>query len=53
VLFDEFSRRGVSFATKLSFLDDGLWGFEIEDADGYVIAFFQLREGGPNARQAT
>ena len=42
-LFDEFSQRGVSFVKKLSFIDDGLWGFEITDADGYVLAFFQLR----------
>jgi catechol 2,3-dioxygenase-like lactoylglutathione lyase family enzyme len=43
-LFDEFSRRGVSFVKTLSFIDDGLWGFEIADADGYVIAFFELRD---------
>ncbi len=43
-LFDEFRRRGVSFVKELSFIDDGLWGFEITDADGYVLAFFQLRD---------
>ena len=42
-LFDEFSKRGVSFVKKLSFIDDGLWGFEVTDADGYVLAFFNLR----------
>jgi len=42
-LFDEFSQRGVSFVKTLSFIDDGLWGFEITDADGYVLAFFHLR----------
>ena len=42
-LFDEFRRRGVSFVKELSFIDDGLWGFEITDADGYVLAFFQVR----------
>ena len=42
-LFDEFSRRGASFVKDLSFIDDGLWGFEITDADGYVLAFFQVR----------
>src|SRR5262245_31540587 len=42
-LFDEFVERGVSFAKMLSFIDKGLWGFEITDADGYVLAFFQLR----------
>ena len=40
---DEFSRRGVSFVKKLSLIDEGLWGFELTDADGYVLAFFQVR----------
>jgi predicted lactoylglutathione lyase len=43
-LFDEFKQRGVSFVKELSFIDDGLWGFEVTDADGYVLAFFQLRK---------
>ena len=42
-LFDEFRQRGVPFVKELSFIDDGLWGFEITDADGYVLAFFQVR----------
>jgi catechol 2,3-dioxygenase-like lactoylglutathione lyase family enzyme len=42
-LFDEFSRRGASFVKRLSFIDEGLWGFEVTDADGYVLAFFHLR----------
>jgi catechol 2,3-dioxygenase-like lactoylglutathione lyase family enzyme len=42
-LFAEFTERGVSFVKELSFIDQGLWGFEIADADGYVVAFFQLR----------
>ena len=42
-LFDEFSQRGASFVKKLSFIDEGLWGFEVTDADGYVLAFFHLR----------
>ena len=42
-LFDEFSRRGASFVKELSFIDEGLWGFEIADADGYVLACFGLR----------
>jgi catechol 2,3-dioxygenase-like lactoylglutathione lyase family enzyme len=42
-LFDEFSRRGAPFVKKLSFIDEGLWGFEVTDADGYVLAFFCLR----------
>ena len=50
-LFDEFSQRGASFVKKLSFIDDGLWGFEVTDADGYVLAFFRLRDkaGGPQS----
>jgi catechol 2,3-dioxygenase-like lactoylglutathione lyase family enzyme len=44
-LFDEFRQRGVPFVKELSFIDEGLWGFEITDADGYVIAFFRLRNG--------
>ena len=42
-LFREFRQRGASFVKELSFIDDGLWGFEVTDADGYVLAFFQLR----------
>jgi hypothetical protein len=44
VLFEEFRQRGVSFVKELSFIDDGLWGFEVTDADGYVLAFFQVRK---------
>jgi hypothetical protein len=44
-LFEEFSRRGASFVKTLSFIDEGLWGFEVTDADGYVLAFFHLRSG--------
>ena len=43
-LFDEFRRRGASFVKELSFIDDGLWGFEVSDADGYVLAFFRVRK---------
>lgn len=44
-LFDEFQQRGASFVTELSFIDEGLWGFEVTDADGYVLAFARLRDG--------
>jgi uncharacterized glyoxalase superfamily protein PhnB len=44
-LFDEFHRRGASFVTELSFIDEGLWGFEVMDADGYVLAFARVRNG--------
>jgi catechol 2,3-dioxygenase-like lactoylglutathione lyase family enzyme len=44
-LFDEFERRGdVAFVSELSFIDPGLWGFEIKDVDGYVLAFAQGRD---------
>ena len=43
-LFREFRERGVSFVKELSFIDKGLWGFEVKDADGYIIAFFVLRD---------
>ena len=43
-LFNEFKQRGASFGRELSFIDDGLWGFEVTDADGYVLAFFQTRK---------
>ena len=43
LLFGEFKQRGASFVKELSFIDQGLWGFEVKDADGYVLAFFQLR----------
>ena len=42
-LFAEFSQRGVSFIKTLSFIDEGLWGFEVTDADGYVLAFARVR----------
>ncbi|MHB1326646.1 MAG: VOC family protein [Gemmatimonadales bacterium] len=42
-LFDELRQRGASFVKELSFIDAGLWGFEVTDADGYVLAFFHLR----------
>jgi hypothetical protein len=42
-LFREFRQRGASFVKELSFIDDGLWGFEVTDADAYVLAFFRVR----------
>jgi catechol 2,3-dioxygenase-like lactoylglutathione lyase family enzyme len=42
-LFAELKQRGAMFVKELSFIDDGLWGFEVSDADGYVLAFFRLR----------
>src|SRR5262245_47592437 len=42
-LFEEFKHRGATFVKELSFIDDGLWGFEVTDYDGYVLAFFRSR----------
>lgn len=42
-LFAEFQRRGATFVKELSYIDNGLWGFEVTDADGYVLAFFRTR----------
>jgi catechol 2,3-dioxygenase-like lactoylglutathione lyase family enzyme len=35
----EFSSRNVAFSEPLKDTDDGLRGFEIKDADGYVLFF--------------
>ena len=43
VLFAEFTERGATFVKELCYIDVGLWGFEVSDADGYIIAFFVLR----------
>jgi catechol 2,3-dioxygenase-like lactoylglutathione lyase family enzyme len=32
------------FWAKVSFIDAGPWGFEIFDEDGYLLAFFRLRD---------
>lgn len=42
-IFQELRERDASFVKELSFIDDGLWGFEVKDADGYVLAFFRLK----------
>jgi catechol 2,3-dioxygenase-like lactoylglutathione lyase family enzyme len=42
-LFEEFRGRGTSFIKQLSFIDDGLWGFVVTDADGYMLSFYCLR----------
>jgi catechol 2,3-dioxygenase-like lactoylglutathione lyase family enzyme len=35
----EFRDRGVSFSAPLADTDDGLRGFELADADGYLLFF--------------
>jgi uncharacterized glyoxalase superfamily protein PhnB len=39
----EYSSRGVEFLTPLGDNDDGLRGFEVRDADGYVLFFGRPR----------
>ena len=39
----EFSSRGVEFSEPLKDTDDGLRGFELKDADGYVLFFGRPR----------
>jgi catechol 2,3-dioxygenase-like lactoylglutathione lyase family enzyme len=43
----EFSLRNVRFFQPLNDNDDGLRGFEIEDADGYILYFGRLRAQYP------
>ena len=42
-LADEFTSRGVTFSAPLKDTDDGLRGFELRDADGYVLFFGRTR----------
>ena len=39
----EFSSRNVEFSQPLKDDDDGLRGFELKDADGYVLFFGRPR----------
>jgi catechol 2,3-dioxygenase-like lactoylglutathione lyase family enzyme len=38
-LAEEFTSRGVAFSEPLGINSDGLRGFEVMDADGYVLYF--------------
>ena len=40
----EFMSRGVVFSVPLKDTEDGLRGFELKDADGYVLFFGRPRE---------
>ena len=42
----EFSSRNVEFFQPLKDDDDGLRGFEVKDADGYMLFFGRPRSGG-------
>jgi catechol 2,3-dioxygenase-like lactoylglutathione lyase family enzyme len=44
-LADEFAKNGVTLFTPLENNDDGLRGFEVKDADGYILYF-----GRPNEK---
>ena len=39
----EFAARNVKFSEPLKDTDDGLRGFELKDADGYVLFFGRPR----------
>lgn len=51
-LYEEFRRRGASFVTELSFVEPGLWGFAVADADGYHLVFYTLRTQATPANAA-
>ncbi|MBS1530346.1 MAG: VOC family protein [Bacteroidetes bacterium] len=38
-LYKEYSAKGIAFRQPLKDDNDGLRGFEVEDADGYVLFF--------------
>jgi catechol 2,3-dioxygenase-like lactoylglutathione lyase family enzyme len=40
----EFASRGVTLSSPLRDTDDGLRGFELKDADGYVLFFGRPRD---------
>ncbi len=42
-LAEEFSSRSVEFSEPLKDTNDGLRGFELKDADGYVLLFGRPR----------
>ncbi len=42
-LAEEFASRGVEFLKPLADTHDGLRGFEVKDADGYVLFFGRPR----------
>ena len=42
-LFEEYRSGGVTFHQPIKDDDDGLRGFEVEDADGYVLFFGRPR----------
>ena len=43
-LAGEFASRGMTFSAPLKDTEDGLRGFELRDADGYVLFFGRTRK---------
>jgi len=43
ILFEEYRSLGVTFRQPICDDEDGLRGFEVEDADGYVLFFGRPR----------
>ena len=43
ILAAEFTSRGADFTVPLQDTHDGLRGFELEDADGYILFFGRPR----------
>ena len=39
LLYEEYRSAGLTFHRPLEEDDDGLWGFAVKDADGYVLFF--------------
>lgn len=46
-LYAEFKERGVAFETEPSFVEEGIWGFKLYDADGYLLVFGEARDQEP------
>jgi hypothetical protein len=46
----EFASRNVEFFAPLRDTDDGLRGFELQDADGYVLFFGRARSLSTESR---
>jgi catechol 2,3-dioxygenase-like lactoylglutathione lyase family enzyme len=44
VLFEEYSSRGLAFRRPIMDDQDGLRGFELADADGYVLFFARPKQ---------
>jgi catechol 2,3-dioxygenase-like lactoylglutathione lyase family enzyme len=44
-LAEEFSLRNVEFFQPLKDDEDGLRGFEVKDADGYILYFGRVQDG--------